>query len=155
MALLRKIKRLIDWLPVIWNDYDWDYHALYVIMRKKLSRMEPAIRDGCAITSESTADDIHFAVMLLDRLIACDYLTNALIPHKREWGELGEMILGEEENGLVEWLGSNWEFADTEEKRLQAEEQFRIAGKNSDWSEERDKEMLFDYLAKNIRNWWD
>lgn len=152
---MKRIKRLLDWIPVIWNDYDWDYHSLYVIMRKKLSRMEDAIRDGLAIDSEQTADGIHFAVMLLDRLIACDYLKNALIPHKRKWGELGDMITKEIDNGLLEWIGNKWEYADTEEKELQAEEEFRLAGKHSDWMEERDKNILFEHISKNITRWWD
>jgi hypothetical protein len=153
--IIRRIKRVIDWFPVIWKDYDWDYHSFYVIMRKKLSRMEPAIRDGYALNSEKTADDICFAIMLLDRLIACDYLENALIPHKRKWGELGEMITKETDDGMLEWLGNHWEKADTEEKRLLAEEEFRLAGRHSDWIEERDKNLLFEYISKHINRWWD
>ena len=153
--MLNKIKRLIDWLPVIWKDYDYDYHSLYIVMRKKLSRLEVGIRGGYAVDSEATADNIHFAVMLLDRLIACDYLSNALIPHKRKWGEIGDFIFKDLDNGLSEWLGCNYERADTEEKRLVAEEEFRQCGKHSDWTEERDKNLLFAYIAKHIKGWWD
>jgi len=150
-----KIKRLVDWLPVIWNDYDYDYSSLYRIMRKKLSRMETSIRGGYALTSEDTADDIHFAVMLLDRLIANDYLENALIPHKRKWGDIGDLITKELPGGMLEWLGPKWEKADTEEKRLQAEEEFRRAGRRADWRREQDKNELFDTMKKHITGWWD
>jgi hypothetical protein len=155
-AMINRLKRLVDWIPVIWNDYDYDYSSLYVIMRKKLSRMEDAIRNGWAVDSEATADKIHFAVMLLDRLIACNYLENALIPHKRRWGDMGEMILEPTSNPrLEEWKGNQWEGARTEKERLEAEEEFRIAGRHSDWVEERDKNLLFEHISKHIRSWWD
>lgn len=146
---------MIDWFPVIWNDYDWDYHSLYVVMRKKLSRLEGGIRSGWAIDSEDTADKIRFAVMLLDRLIECDYLERALLPVHRNWGRIGDMITRDNGNGLSEWLGSNWEYADTEEKRLLAEEEFRLAGRRADARELADKNELFEHISKYILNWWD
>jgi len=153
--MIRKIKRLIDWFPVIWKDYDWDYHSLYVIMRKKLSRMEPAIRSGYSVDSGKDANRIHYAVMLLDRLIACDYLERALLPVHREWGEIGDMRTRVCENGLEEWLGNEWEKADTEEERLLAEEAFRKAGRRSDEQELADKDKLFEHISKYILGWWD
>ena len=150
-----RIKRIIDWIPTLWKLYDFDYSSIYRVLRKQLQRMEPVIRDGYALRAEDTADQIHFTILLLDRLIACDYLSNALIPHKRKWGEIGEWIWGEEESRCVEWLGCNYEYADTEEKRLLAEEEFRQCGKHSDWAEERDKNLLFEYVAKHIKRWWD
>ena len=153
--MINKIKRMIDWFPVIWKDYDWDYHSLYVVMRKKLSRLEDGIRTGWAVDADATADNIHFAVMLLDRLIACDYLERALIPVHRKWGELGDMITKETDNGLLEWLGNDWEYASTEEERLIAEEAFRQAGRRADVQEVADKNLLFGHISKFIAGWWD
>lgn len=152
---IERLERIIDWIPELWKLYDFDYSGIYRVLRKQLQRMEPVIRNGYALRAESTADQIHFAIALLDRLIACDYLENALIPHKRVWGELGDMITKVCDDGLEEWLGSEWEYADTEAERLVAEESFRVAGRHSDWVEERDKNLLFGHVAKHIKRWWD
>jgi len=153
--VFRRIKRIIDWIPTLWKLYDFDYSSIYRVLRKQLQRMEPVIRNGCALSAEDTADQIHFAVVLLDRLIACDYLTNALIPHQRKWGEMGEWIWKEIDDKFSEWLGCHYEKADTEEKRLQAEKEFSQCGRHADWVEERDKNLLFEYVAKHIKRWWD
>ena len=79
-TVFERIKRIIDWIPVLWNLYDFDYSSIYQVLRKQLQRMERFQRkDAYAISAEATADQIHFAVLFLDRLIACEYLTNALI----------------------------------------------------------------------------
>jgi hypothetical protein len=153
--MFRKLRRIIDWIPTLWKLYDFDYSSIYRVLRKQLQRMEPVIRDGCALSAEDTADQIHFAVLLLDRLIACDYLTNALIPHEIKWGEAGEWIWKDSDNGLSELRGFSYEHADTEEKRLLAEEEFSRCGQHSDWVEERDKNLLFEYIGKHIKRWWD
>lgn len=153
--MINKIKRAIDWFPVMWKDRDFDYHSLYVIMHKKLTRLEDGIRQGWAVDSGATADNIHYAVMLLDRLIECAYLERALIPVHRRWGELGEMITRETDNGLLEWLGNEWEKANTEEERLLAEDAFRKAGRRADAQELADKNLLFEHVSKYIKGWWD
>lgn len=155
MRIFEKIENLISWFPVIWNDFDWDYQSIYRILEHKLSRMENVIREGCAVDAEAIANKIKFCSLLCKRLAECDYLERALIPHKRQWGDIGEMITIELPNGMLEWVGCKWERADTEEKRLQAEEEFRLAGRRADWRQEQDKNELFDTMKKYITGWWD
>jgi hypothetical protein len=40
----RRIKRLLEWFPIIWHDEDWNPDGLYDIMRFKISRMRKLIR---------------------------------------------------------------------------------------------------------------
>jgi len=173
MRVIEKIKNLISWFPVIWNDFDWDYQSIYRILEHKLSRMENVIRGGYAVDAEATADKIKFCSLLCKRLAECDYLERALIPHKRKWGSIGDLITKELPGGkrkwgsigdlitkelpggMSEWLGPKWEKADTEEKRLQAEEEFRRAAIRADWRQEQDKNELFDAMKKYITGWWD
>jgi len=155
MRVIEKIKNLISWFPVIWNDFDWDYQSIYRILEHKLSRMENVIRGGYAVDAEATADKIKFCSLLCKRLAECDYLERALIPHKRKWGSIGDLITKELPGGTLEWLGPKWEKADTEEKRLQAEEEFRRAAIRADWRQEQDKNELFDAMKKYITGWWD
>lgn len=36
----RKIKYVISWIPVLWNDYQHDYAYLYIILKIKLQKMQ-------------------------------------------------------------------------------------------------------------------
>jgi hypothetical protein len=45
LRFLHRLKRLWDWLPVIWNDRDFDQAFLYRIIAFKLRRMQSLFED--------------------------------------------------------------------------------------------------------------
>jgi len=68
------IKNLIVWYKVIWNDRNWDYSYIYIILRHKLHLTEKSIRkNNNHVTAKKDADGVRLCVLLLDRLIADDY----------------------------------------------------------------------------------
>ena len=72
--MLSGIRNLIDWLPVIWRDRDWDWIFLIRILRLKLSRMERFFeKDAMIADRDKVARRIREARMLTDRLIADEY----------------------------------------------------------------------------------
>ena len=82
------VPNLITWLPVIWKDRDWDHYFLYIIIQFKLKQMEKLQRQyGVSTNSNDYADQMKVCILLLERLIKSDYLTNTLKPHEKKWGE--------------------------------------------------------------------
>jgi len=53
MKILRKIKRVLEWVPVLWNDEDFDYAHLLEIMIFKLKRMENFFNSKYAWSSDA------------------------------------------------------------------------------------------------------
>lgn len=78
MKLLSRIYRTLYWLPVIWQDVDWDPRYLYRILRHKLYTIERHWSDPGYIGAEHDAKRIMIARVLCDRLIADDYLMDAI-----------------------------------------------------------------------------
>src|SRR3990172_2873091 len=37
--IVRKVKNIVRWIPILWNDADWDYGHLYDIMEFKIRNM--------------------------------------------------------------------------------------------------------------------
>jgi hypothetical protein len=65
--LYRRYLNLKYYFPIIWNDYWFDSHFLYVILQAKLGQMEYYFRkEGITVSSEKYADEIK---EILDDLI--------------------------------------------------------------------------------------
>lgn len=48
--IYQKIRHIIQWLPTIWNDYDFDYGYLYKLIYVKLENMERHIKSvNCCV----------------------------------------------------------------------------------------------------------
>lgn len=151
-----RARNVLRWLPVIWGDRDWDYVYLYEVMRHKLVRMESFIRrEGHSMDRDETAGEIAHAIALLDRLIANEYLEEALAPFDTKWGE-GTMVWESIEGSpACRYKGQHFANASTDEEQEQANLEFRERCKESDEAERLDREELFSFIAKNIRGWWD
>lgn len=68
-SLKRGIKNCIKWIPVIWNDEDFDWEYLAKIMEFKMSNMSYFMKNyGCAIDSEKAAIELLECTELLKRL---------------------------------------------------------------------------------------
>lgn len=44
--IFRKIKRIIDYIPILWNNEDWDYEHLLELIEFKLKRIKKCIRQN-------------------------------------------------------------------------------------------------------------
>jgi hypothetical protein len=75
--MLRKIKRVLKWIPVIWKSYD-DGYGLLDIMSFHLKLSEKDFREhGHCVNSGKYADEMRLAALLIDRISKEDYVHNA------------------------------------------------------------------------------
>ncbi len=132
---MQKIYRLIDWFPVIWKDYDYDYTTLYTIMSHKITRMANVME--CAdrhLGCEDDVRDMRITALLLRRHQEYNY-------HKKRHPELCSCRpLSFNENGTVD-LGiceycHKFEFSAQDQKEIS------------------DIEYALDLIKKKSRRWW-
>lgn len=67
MKTLKKIKRVLDFLPIIWRGNDWDYYYTIELFQFQIKRLEGSIRNGEHEKASHYADRAKLAVELLDR----------------------------------------------------------------------------------------
>jgi hypothetical protein len=78
----RFFKRLLVWIPILWNDHDWDYTYLFIMMEKKLSLMrEYHETKGLSMDRQKIAKQIKTCEVLLKRIIADEYPFSNTKPH--------------------------------------------------------------------------
>lgn len=148
-SILNGIENLFIWLPIIWNDRQWDHFFFYKILQKKLLLMEKFWASGETTTAnpERTEKQIRIARILCDRLIAHDYISNAKL--------------------FVDDIDENFEFKFEDspdhpgfcrliDNRTDKEKKaFSKACGLAHTVEKQDKEYLFGLLNKYVDKWWD
>lgn len=152
----QQIKRVIDFLPIIWNGFDFDYHYSLELFRKQLERQADFMESDKALTldSKTNAQKIRTAIRLMDKVYDDRY--------DMEWMDKLEEQFGKD---VLEW-----EFEDTGdgtgssylkykyEKWENVEEVEMVKNTLIKLSREKQKKaekLLWKFIGYNIRNWWD
>ena len=65
---IRQIKRVIDFLPLIWNGFDWDYSYAIQLFQKQLERTASFLESDkvYSLSSKTNAQKIRTALRLMD-----------------------------------------------------------------------------------------
>lgn len=151
-----QIERVLDFLPIIWKGFDFDYYYSLELFKKQLERQAKFLESNKARTLEAkqNASKIRTAIRLMDKVYNGDYET--------EWVDVFEKQFGRE--------ALDWEFEDTGdgngssfitqkyEKWDNVEEIRKVKTalvKQSLKKQKRAEKLLWDFIGHNIRKWWD
>jgi len=149
------IKNLVQWLPVIWKDRQWDHWFAYAIFYKKLSLMENFTRHyGCHTRAKQDANDIKLAALLFKRLMDDEYFEKAIKRHEEKWGEGEFNWIDTDDRELVE-LQIKHANVITEKDKIQERKEFHTAIDHEQYMRQQDLDMVFELMKKKIQSWWD
>ena len=73
-----KLKKVAEWLPVIWRQADWDQSYLYELLAYKFERMERRSLKSCLANWETQNRDYLICKNLMRRLRANEYIDYGL-----------------------------------------------------------------------------
>ena len=152
----RRFKRLIQFIPHIWRGYDFDHRYAIDLFSYQLSRTADFMESDRAMTVDADvrAKRIRTAVELLEKVYEGEYECEYQDKMKELYGE----------NVL------NWWFEDTGkgdgtsylrqefEKWDNTEEVQKMMNKlflESQTKQKRAEELVWKFIAHNIRGWWD
>lgn len=125
------LPNIIEYLPIIWHDRDWDYSYIDRLMRFKLNKMANKMEKH---TSKDPAiKQLRFCVKLLDRLIADDYIHPDF-----------EKTFNERSTSDI-LTGKNKNFTD---------EDFSKWMKYEAYLREKDRCVLENIMKKHMTGWW-
>ena len=142
------ISNIIRWLPIIWNDYDWDDWYIFNLLYHKFNNMEEFFRGDkvWSTTAKDTADKLKVAKLLCKRIMDENYIKNALTLVEQKYGKSKFYF---KESNHTDYKILVWDESE-EEKRAR-----RKAYKHSDYMMKQDINYLFNHLKKYIRGFWD
>lgn len=157
----RQIQRVIDFFPLIWNGFDFDYRYGIDLFKKQLERTANELESDRAVTlsAKVNAQKIRTAIRLMTKVYDEEYSS--------EYHNWIEQLYGE----------TNFEFVETGELDSKGEPYYTLELRNAGAVDDehqkeidklrhhlmlqcRDKEakahrILWKFIEHNIRNWWD
>ena len=151
----QQINRVIDFLPIIWKGYDWDYRYALELFQHQLKRTANEIeRNGNHVGKENTAHRIRTAVELLEKVYDEEYATEYQDDMKFVYGD-NVLDWRFEDTGhgngssYLRYEYERWENAD------EVQETFDKLFKRSQDKQKRAQKLVWEFINHNIQYWWD
>jgi len=152
----QQVERVIDFLPIIWNGFDFDYSYSIELFKKQLERQAKLFESDKSYSARSKQDAsrIRTAIRLMDKVYDDDYGSEYQDKLKQLYGE----------NALDFWLentgegdGSTflrWEYNkwDNSEEIKEVQKKLFLESKQK---QKRAHKLLWDFIEHNIQYWWD
>jgi hypothetical protein len=70
IQVYKNIVRIIEWIPILWKDRDWDYAFILRLLHYKLERTRDCIvRNNIIVDANKVADEINHSLEQLDKII--------------------------------------------------------------------------------------
>jgi hypothetical protein len=161
-----RIIKIAQWIPILWNDYDWDYGYFLDILKFKLKRMQKALANGHAVDEHNSAkaSEIQEVLDLLDQIKENEFCKQEWAIHELKYGEL-QHNLGDPTSSGARAMNLFYdktfaiESTDTPDGLESMNDLARTEAMNIHTMEEAKLQAAYDkmflLIAKHIRGWWD
>lgn len=140
--IIRKIRNIFLWLPILWQDEQWDGNYVFRILDFKFKLMEENfLNDAIIADAEKCAKEIHICRLLCKRLYENEYDDMlGLIHHSIDFDDFIQRINSGQKTitcGRLGWCdNTSWM-------------------RYEDYMIQQDLELLFKLMQKHIHCWWD
>lgn len=156
----RQVKRVVDFIPIIWKGYDWDYRYAIELFQHQLKRTANSIeKNGHHIGKENTVARIRTAIELMEKVYDEDYGMEYYDIIEKKYGksnfdfvETGEF---DKKGDPYYTMEESYENNYTEEELELISEEKRALRLESFAKQKRAHKILWDFIERNIQNWWD
>lgn len=144
-----KIKRIISWIPLLWNTEPYDYSFLIDIMRKQLSDMADFFEsdDTWTIEADNKAKEMRIAIKLLDKVYEEEYGTEYFDNFEKKYGEAIPIF---DNDNTYKKLYDKFGITERELKEEVSDEFWKSQKK-----QQKAHRILWKYIEHHIQGWWD
>lgn len=152
----QQICRVLDFLPIIWNGFDFDYLYSVELFKHQLKRQADFLESDKAYTVEAknNASKIRTAIRLMDKVYDEDYGCEYQCQMREIYGDdvMKLKFTKCDDNPELSKMHYEYEVRDSaDEIRKIESELFR----KSQEKQKRAHKLLWDYIEHNIQGWWD
>lgn len=147
------IIRVYDYLPILWNDRDWDYAFIYKLLEFKLKRVEKDLTAGIVDCTKTQLHSVRLSIKLLNRLHSHEYGARSGKLFDAKWGELLFIETPVEGKPYVR-VSFHREKATTPELAAQQRVEALACYKLEEELQSRDRRNVFAIISKYCEGWW-
>ena len=157
----QQIKRVIDFLPMIWKGYDFDYMYSIDLFKKQLERTATFLESKKTYSESAkiNAQKIRTAIRLMDKVYNEEYSSEYMIQIDKLYGTTHYEFVdigGRNENGdsLTNLVLRNDNAVDEEHQKEINEVRYQMMIHYRE-KQDRAHKLLWDFIGHNIQRWWD
>jgi len=152
----KNIKKVIDFLPIIWKHEDYDYRFSIELFKYSLQRQADFFENGETFSAypKQTASRIRTAIALMEKVYDEEYVTQYFDTIENLYGETKYEFVPIEDGEYFSLKITNAGAVD-EEHQKQIDEVKREMMLECRNKQERAHKLLWLFIAHNIRNFWD
>ena len=156
---LRQIKHVIEYIPTLWEDRDWDYNYILTLLKYKLQRTRNEIARGCGDDEQwikPRTAEIDEALRLIDKILENNFVEEEQKAHKEKYGNIKiEFGSRNEKTSTVSSEIYYEKYRENEQLQKEASSENMKIYQLEEERIEKAYDDLFNYLSKNMRKWWD
>lgn len=157
-TFFERIRRIISYIPILWNMYDWDYSYAINIFTFQLERIAKNIEDNDKyLTSKSKAQRIRTITKLMKKVYDDEYSMEYYDIMEKKYGKAAMNIsfepIDKENSGqqLYE-MKREWDSYDNSEE---IEKEYKRLFNLSQEKQKKAENLVWKLIEHNIRNFWD
>lgn len=151
----RQIKRVIDFLPLLWKGFDFDYIYAIQLFKKQLERIADNLESNpIGMSAPIKAQKIRTVIRLMDKVYEDEYGTEWIGQIEELYGKdvLEFKFEDVEDRPKVSRLMYEYEYWDNADEIRELKH--KLADKAND-KQKRAHKLLWAYIEHNIQWWWD
>ena len=152
---------MVDFLPIIWKGYDWDYHYAVELFQHQLKRTAKEIRtNGNNIDKKNVASRIETAVEFLEKVYEEEYAFEYMRKIEEKYGpsriEIRELdFIDNQGNWITSEMIDVYEREYTEQELQLIEDEKDNLRNESFAKQQKAHKLVWKYIEHNIQRWWD
>ena len=156
----RQIKNVINWIPLVWNQFDFDYHYSIEVFKHQLLKQAKFMESDNAygVNSHIDAQRIRMICRLMDKVYDEDYACEYQQKLKDAYGEDVDAMRFLDIPDRPEYKSMKWNY-EVDEKYSELRDEIKSNKdkwfKESHEKQERAHKLLYTLLEFYIRRWWD
>lgn len=148
-SFFRKIRKIVQYIPILWRDTDYDWAAILTLLAYKLQRTrEHIVEHDIVMDAVEIHDQIKVCEDALYRLVAEDYISDKWDAHWVKWPHEDRVDLEIVSEGDV------WTYRKTNPMCPEERNEFLALQAEEEKLRAEDAELFATTFAKHYRGWW-
>lgn len=157
---LSQIKRLIQFVPIVWKGYDWDYRYAIELFQYQLKRTADEIeKNGSHSYKANDVSRIRTAIDLMDKVYDEKYMFEYAEEIERKYGkskyEFKELDTLDENGDPYYEMIEVFEKDYSKDELLIISQERNVLMWESRAKQKKAHKLLWSYVEHNIQKWWD
>ena len=151
------ILNLWRWLPIVWNDRDWDKHYIMEVLIFKLKKNRQYSIDHGHVVNDNEIRTMSECIELLEKVHNewDNYEEPAYNKHEEKWGKTEFYTVPCEDRPGSYLLKDRNDEKYTKEENKQKDKERILASKIAYNHRRRDFEVAMEIFVQNFDKWWD